>query len=90
MRNHREKQEKHLLPSRQEVLFLVLFNARAAGLHLQRRRRGLLRSRLNKVSKHLRLLQQVLESVGPVCFLMNLEHRVLFFPPLHLNSQLIT
>lgn len=76
VRNHRDKQEKDLLPGGQEVLFLVLFNARTARLHLQRRGRGLLSSRLNKVSKHLCLLQQVLESVGAVCFLVEKRQRV--------------
>lgn len=61
---------KDVLPGRQEVLFLVLLDARAARLHLQRGGRGLLSGGLDEVSEHLRLLQQVLESVGPVCFLV--------------------
>lgn len=65
---------KYLLSGRQEVLFLVLFEAGTARFHLQRRRRSLLSSRLDEVSEHLRLLQQVLESVGSVGFLANREH----------------
>lgn len=55
-----------LLSSRQQGLFLIFLDARAPRFHLQRRGGGLLCGRLDEMSKQLRLLQQVLKSVGPV------------------------
>lgn len=59
----------HSLSSRQQVLFLVFLDARTPWLHLQRGCGGLLCSWLDEMSKQLRLLQQVLKSVRPVCLL---------------------
>lgn len=68
----------HSLSGRQQVLFLVFLDARAPGLHLQRGGGGLLCSWLDEMSKQLRLLQQVLESVGPVC-LLHTQHTFIKF-----------
>lgn len=65
------------LSSRQQVLFLIFLDARASRLHLQRGGGGLLRGWLDKMSKQLCLLQQVLKSVGPVCLLYTHRKTVL-------------
>lgn len=65
----------NLLSSRQQVLLLVFFNAGTARLHLQRWSWGLLGSWLDEMSKQFSLLQEVLESVGPVCFLLKQNSR---------------
>lgn len=54
------------LSDRQQVLLLIVLDPRASRLHLQRGGGGLLCCRLDEMRKQLRLLQQVLKSVGPV------------------------
>lgn len=58
----------------QQVLFLIFLDARTSWFHLQGRGGGLLCSWLDKMSKQLCLLQQVLKSVGPVCLLHTHKH----------------
>ncbi len=57
------------LSGRQQVLFLIFLDARTSWFHLQGGGGGLLCGWLDEMSKQLCLLQQVLESVGPVCLL---------------------